>query len=326
MDKIIKIFSSATTFIVLTSTIIVVSVIGTLMSSEVAISTIYHSPWFFSLLILLTVNLFVCTSSRGRLRSTFIGFYLTHTSIIIIFIGAIVGSILGHKGFLAISENEAADYFLVAGKRHGLDFKLRLDDFSVEYYESDEAKGWLLVETDGQMDRFPIELGRPFKIGGYTLKPLRYIPDFYIDLETREVGTRSEHRHNPAVEVEINHNGEKEKIWVFEKFPDAHTIQDRDIRIVFHTPRETIKSFNSRVSILEGEEVVLKKTIKVNEPLKYKGYTFYQNTYDEENLSWSGLQVVKDPGVPIVYTGFILLLLGVTYIFYIKPLMKKKKG
>ena len=81
-----------------------------------------------------------------------------------------------------------------------------------------------------------------------------------------------------------------------------------------------IKDFKSRVAIIEKDNrVALMQEIQVNHPLQYKGYTFYQSAYDPKQPDWSGLEVVKDPGVPLVYAGFILLNAGVMLIFYWKP-------
>jgi cytochrome c biogenesis protein ResB len=59
--------------------------------------------------------------------------------------------------------------------------------------------------------------------------------------------------------------------------------------------------------------------VQVNQPLSYKGYTFYQLSYNPEDLSWSTLEVVRDPGVVVVYSGFALLMVGLLIIFYLNP-------
>jgi cytochrome c biogenesis protein ResB len=57
----------------------------------------------------------------------------------------------------------------------------------------------------------------------------------------------------------------------------------------------------------------------VNRPLTFKGYTFYQSGYDPNDLSWTSLEVVRDPGVRLVYLGFILLIGGLFTVFYLNP-------
>lgn len=84
-----------------------------------------------------------------------------------------------------------------------------------------------------------------------------------------------------------------------------------------NAPR-TVKSFKSQITVLEQGRAALEKTIEVNHPLKYKGYTLYQANYDRDEFKWSGLDVVRDPGVPFVFTGFILLNAGVMLSFYFR--------
>lgn len=83
-----------------------------------------------------------------------------------------------------------------------------------------------------------------------------------------------------------------------------------------------IKDFKSKLQIVAGGKVVAEKTIEVNHPLTYGGYSFYQASYDQEQELWSGIQVVKDPGVPLVFTGFVLLVAGLVGIFYLQPMLK----
>ena len=76
------------------------------------------------------------------------------------------------------------------------------------------------------------------------------------------------------------------------------------------------------VNMWNYPEEVLKKEIRVNSPLKYGGYSFFQTSYDTIHHDWSGIQIVKDPGVPIVYLGFLLLIVGLVLKFYINPLLR----
>jgi cytochrome c biogenesis protein len=75
-----------------------------------------------------------------------------------------------------------------------------------------------------------------------------------------------------------------------------------------------VKEFKSTIKIIDkGEE--LTKTIRVNHPLKYKGFTFLQSGYNPQQPNWTSFLVVKDPGVPLVFLGYFLLNLGFLHIF-----------
>ena len=80
-----------------------------------------------------------------------------------------------------------------------------------------------------------------------------------------------------------------------------------------------IKSFKSTVKVVEGDEVVQTNLVEVNSPFQYKGYTFYQSGYNPRDLSWTSFQVVRDPGVPVVYAGFVMMVMGLFIVFYLNP-------
>jgi hypothetical protein len=68
--------------------------------------------------------------------------------------------------------------------------------------------------------------------------------------------------------------------------------------------------------------------ISMNHPLDYEGFKFYQASYQEGQdgaPNVSILSVGKDPGTPIKYTGSILLVGGISLMFWFKPLFIQKK-
>ena len=75
------------------------------------------------------------------------------------------------------------------------------------------------------------------------------------------------------------------------------------------------KEYSSVVQV-DGQKTV---TISMNEPLKHKGWTFYQSGFDEVQTA-SILSVNYDPGRFIKYFGSFLLVLGIFALFYRKRL------
>lgn len=60
--------------------------------------------------------------------------------------------------------------------------------------------------------------------------------------------------------------------------------------------------------------------IEVNKAPKIEGWRLYQLSYDQAKGKWSDLsvlEVVRDPWLPVVYTGIFMLLAGALYIFWI---------
>lgn len=89
-----------------------------------------------------------------------------------------------------------------------------------------------------------------------------------------------------------------------------------------------IDQFISHVRVIENGGTVLTKTIQMNDPLKYRGYTFYQSSYDVQagdTSRYTVLSASRDPGVGLVYVGFGMLTLGLVIIFYVNPWLQKTK-
>lgn len=63
------------------------------------------------------------------------------------------------------------------------------------------------------------------------------------------------------------------------KVPLGFEIRCDDFDVVFYDKTDTPKAFNSILTVLENGKAVLTKKIDVNNPLKYKGITFYQQSY-----------------------------------------------
>ena len=85
------------------------------------------------------------------------------------------------------------------------------------------------------------------------------------------------------------------------------------------------KEYKSSLTVLESGKPVLHRDIVVNSPLRYKGINFFQSSFgplppgratDLKARYYTGLQVTKDPGVWVVYTGFILMIIGCFITFF----------
>lgn len=322
-----KFFSSIKLAIWLLAIIAFFSLAGTFIPQ----SDIYSSWWFILCLILLSLNLAVCLLNRLPFKKHSIGTVITHLSILIIFFGAFIGIAYGEKGLVKIAKTEEIDSFMSKGGKVGLGFSVRLDDFI--YTEYIDPKERLLVYTldSGEGQRLIAEINTETGVEsdiagtGYRIKVLRYLSDFAMDTITKVAQTRSGTPNNPAIQVRLKSKaGQISTFWVFARFPDMHQKMDPNFKFVYRWVGRRPKDFISKVTILKENKELVKRDIRVNEPLSFGGYKFFQSSYDTEALAWSGLQIVRDPGVPVVYAGFILLIAGFTVIFYINPVIQRR--
>ncbi|OIO39841.1 MAG: hypothetical protein AUJ75_00760 [Candidatus Omnitrophica bacterium CG1_02_49_10] len=322
--------------------------------ARTGLSGVYSAWWFILSLILFSLNLAVCLCNRFSLKARSLGSTLSHLSVLVIMMGALVGTLYGQKGFIKISEGEEISSFMsLRGHIINLGFSIKLDDFIyTEHIDPKESLSIYSAQKDadccdqhapgetcdeegapgagknhGPIARIPMKIGEEFDIAatGQKIEILRYVPDFVMDDSTKQASTRSAMPNNPAIEVELKGGeGKGHKFWVFARFPNAHGEVDKDLKFIYNWAGRRPEDFISKVTVFKDGGAVMKKDIRVNGPLKFGGFAFFQSSYDSESLKWSGLQVVRDPGVPVVYAGFILLISGLMTIFYVNPLMKRR--
>ena len=82
----------------------------------------------------------------------------------------------------------------------------------------------------------------------------------------------------------------------------------------------------SEVTIFTADGKSIPATIEVNKPIKVNGWKIYQLSYDETMGKWSRtstFELVRDPWLPVVYTGITMMLLGAVYLFAFAKIGKK---
>jgi len=109
-----------------------------------------------------------------------LGVYLTHFSILIILIGAIVGIRFGFKGYLNLPEGAISNAALSNAEKEVLfGFEIRCDNFDVDFYgKSDmpkEYRSWLTVFKNGrEVLRKSITVNDPLTYEGITFYQASY--------------------------------------------------------------------------------------------------------------------------------------------------------
>lgn len=89
-----------------------------------------------------------------------------------------------------------------------------------------------------------------------------------------------------------------------------------DFRKIDYPGTEMAAAFESDVELNDPERgISFKKKISMNNPLKHRGYSLFQSSYVPGPVETTVLSVRKDPGVPLVYAGFLIVLAGVTTLF-----------
>ena len=85
-----------------------------------------------------------------------------------------------------------------------------------------------------------------------------------------------------------------------------------DFRIDYYEDGSTPKQYTSMLEVTDAARDGRKTSIptSVNHPARYRRYYIYQEGYDRENQAYTVLRAVRDPWLPLVYVGMILLMFG----------------
>ncbi|MEI8140667.1 MAG: cytochrome c biogenesis protein ResB [bacterium] len=329
--------------------------------SALGLTRVFYSWWFVGLLFALAASLMVCTGRRyraiksatGAARFRVIGSFITHVSLLLVLGGGVIRVIWGQKGMIQLHEGQVVNSAESPDGPMTLPFSIRLKKFELEFHKTPgalpEATAEKLsvqwVEKNWEAD-FPIVLNverpvvpadaAPGASPAFRLKVLRYVPDFMIDGTTGDVKSRSDAPNNPAVQVTVVGGGATNTQWVFARFPDfgghasAGEVMPLKFRYQAGSPTDMgrqgpIKAFKSTIEVIENGAVMSTPTIAVNSPFSWGGFSFYQTSYNPDDLSWSALQVVRDPGIPVVYAGFILMMAGLTLVFCVGPWLGEQR-
>ena len=101
-----------------------------------------------------------------------------------------------------------------------------------------------------------------------------------------------------------------------ERYYKPYQLHLIDFRFDRYAGTEKAKNFSSRVRLVHpGTSEDRELTIRMNEPLRYDGKTFFQSSFDEVDEKGTVLQVVDNPGWLTPYFACVLVALGMTWQF-----------
>lgn len=250
--------------------------------------------------------------------------YLTHISILIILAGALIGSFFGFRGSMNIVEGTGLNFVISDdGKAIPLDFEVRCEKFEAEYYENSSMpkayRSYIKIIENGKpvMENIVIEVNQPF-----TYKGITFYQASYGFQPTEHAEFRFTYFDKTGKEFNINaHFEEKFKI------PQTSvTASVTDFSPALGVDEEG-KLFNMTSDMINPAVLVTfeengKKTQQwILKRIPETWQTPYGTIRFNElwGAQFTGLQVRKDPGVPLIYIGSILMCIGLFICLFLRP-------
>ncbi len=249
------------------------------------------------------------------------GVYITHLSILLLFIGVVIGIFMGFNGYLNLLEGTSSSVaYLANGKEINLGFDIRCDDFEVSFYEgTDTPKAYrsvlVVLEQGKEILRKDIEVNTPLRYKGITF----YQSSFGFAPSPQSLfHFRIASKSNKIQEIKI-------------PFDETFIIPDTKVKVKISdfTPAlgvdESGKLFTYADSMYnpavllefhEGNRVINRQWVIKRYP---HTWVFPEGTIEFVDLwgsQYTGLQVRKDPGVWIVYVACLIMSVGLYMSFF----------
>ena len=261
-------------------------------------------------------------------KYTRLAFFFTHLSMLLIFVGALVGSFFGYKGYVNIHEGETIGRLETrTGQVVNLDFSVKCNAFTADFYPNGMPKDYisdLSVIKDGkEVLRKSIKVNDPLSFQGITFYQSSYgsLPQgAQLEVRNQDGSLRGvlEASFNQRVDVP----GIKEQVEV------------ADYQEHFHLPDGSEGGAAVGVNIYpeKGEPFGIWLLAKDPDYDKMRRGPYYLLVKELKLKKYTGLQVNKDPGEGLVWLGCLLLIGGIMVAFFMSHkklwvcLRKDKKG
>ncbi|MBI5342237.1 MAG: cytochrome c biogenesis protein ResB [Deltaproteobacteria bacterium] len=242
------------------------------------------------------------------------GVYVTHLSIVIIFIGAIVGNVFGYKGYANIPEGGSVRQIPTRGGTRpvDLDFEVRCNKFSLTFYNDkfgnptqqpkEYASDLSIIENGREVLRKKIVVNDPLQYKGIWFYQSSYGPTGAATAQVAVVDPAG----GPVTGLALA-AGQKTAL------PGYGTITGVDYQpnfqgsgpallVVLEKPGQP----PAQVWLPQGKPDVDRKR---NDRYFFSFGGLTQGFF-------TGLQVAKDPGVNVVWVGCTLMVIGIIIAFF----------
>jgi cytochrome c biogenesis protein len=241
------------------------------------------------------------------------GVYTVHLSVVLLLIGGLIGSIFGFDGWVNIPEGESVSQVRLRSQAQvfQLDFEIRCDDFDVSFYDTGAPKEFrsslTILEQGREVVKKDIIVNDPLRYKGINMFQSSYgqMPSDKLVLSFTSSKTGMVYTRNAGVNQPVT-IPEKLGTFVLKELRRSAKFRDHDIGDAY-------------VGILtppDGDPVEVILPLRFPSFDKMRKGTVRIAVVEQAQRFYTGLQVTKDPGVWVVYSGFILMIIGCYITFF----------
>jgi cytochrome c biogenesis protein len=277
-----------------------------------------------------------------KYRWTRLGVYVVHLSVLFLLAGSLLGSIFGFDAFVNIPEGESVNtvHLRNSNRERPLGFEIRCDDFEVTLYKNGAPKEYrssLTILEDGKtvLER-DIIVNDPLHYKGINIFQSSY-GKMPTNMGNRGKSISFSGKDSEAIDITFRSSESGMAYSKKMKIGETVDLPEGLGRFGISEYRQSAEFRGHNI----GEALVGKLSpengdpVHIILPLKFpnfdkmrggkvvisiSGHDHDHDTFSPEkepvNRYYTGLQVTKDPGVWIVYSGFILMIVGCIITFF----------
>lgn len=322
--KFIKIFCSIYTTIVLLAIYGVLCAVATFIEADASYGTqaaqdlIYRTTYFNIVHFLLMLNLIAVFIYRKMWKSKKYFSIILHVSFIIILFGAALTRFYGFEGIVHIREGSSSNVIIT---------------------DRDYLNIRVSIEGNVYYTNIPVRYNKVTQTKFDKTLPLNN-----SNLEVKYNSYTQATKDMPAyLNVHVSYNGESRDIILPQSYLDANIgetfelggtyfqfvwgpaeidvpfeMRLDDFILTRYPGSKSPSSYKSKITVTDySDNSSFQYEIFMNNVLDYKGYRFFQSSYDNDEQG-TILSVNKDPGKIPTYIGYFLLTVGFLFTFFAK--------
>ncbi len=270
-----------------------------------------------------TENGYTIFAEKGR--KSRLGVYVVHLSVLLLLAGGLTGSFFGFEGYVNIPEGDTVSQIRLRNTNQPLDlpFSVRCDDFSVSFYNTgapEEFRSTLTIfENENPVFTEDIIVNDPLRYRGINL-----FQSSYGEMRSRDADSEEVVINFTSVESGMSYT-RKMKIRETIDMPEGQGTFKLDRFIPSYTFMDMMNLGQVFIGVLTPAEAA--KPVEVILPVQHPDFdkmivrrglrqgNFFISVGDVQKRYYTGLQVTKDPGVPLVYLGFLVMIGGIFITF-----------
>jgi cytochrome c biogenesis protein len=257
-------------------------------------------------------NEFFLFAETGRFSR--LGVYIVHLSVLILLAGALIGSLFGFEGYISLPEGETTDHVFLtdSDKPYDLGFSVRCDHFSVSFHDNGMPREYRsslsILEGDKVVMQKDILVNKPLQFRNVRIFQASYgtatAKNIDLTFTSRKTGMQYQKIVDMGQTVTLPEDlGE----FTANRLLHEYLFQGR------HNIGETLIG-----TLKKGDHLEM-----VALPLKFQGFDkmrqgdVFITVNGLDRIYYTGLQMRDDPGVPLVYTGFLMIIAGIYITFFL---------